>query len=356
MADTHFGARGDSQLFLNQAVLFFENIFIPHLLKEKIDTVIHFGDIVDRRKYINFQVLHVVRNRILSLFKKHGITIHLIIGNHDTYYKNSQKVNAPSELFSDLDFLKIYTEPQEVVFDGTPILFVPWITDETEEAAHNLLENSRATVACGHFQITGYEMFNGIFSSEGMSQTVFSKFEAVFSGHFHHKSKHGNISYLGSPYELTFNELESRKGFHIFDTDTLKVAFIRNNNRMFYKHVYNDADKSLEEVLDFDGNVYTDKFVKIVVEHKENGFFFDAFVEEIRRQNPHDISIVDFTEMDFSDAEIDENHETHNTMDILFDQIDNLKSAYIKTPDERNILKELMHKLYLEAHEMDATT
>ena len=343
-------------MFLDQSVKFFENIFIPYLLKKKIDTVIHFGDLVDRRKYINFQVLHVIRNRILSLFEKNKITMHLIIGNHDTYYKNSQKVNAPSELFADLEFLKIYTEPQEVVFDGTPILFVPWITDETQEQATNLLSTSQSNIVCGHFQITGYEMFSGIYSTEGMSHTVFSNFEAVFSGHFHHKSKQGNIHYLGSPYELTFNELDARKGFHVFDTTTSKLTFIKNDNRMFYKHVYNDKDLSLEEVLDFDSSIYTDKFVKIVVEHKENGFFFDAFVEEIRRSNPHDFSIVDLTEMDFSEATIDDNYETHNTMDILFDQIDNLKSAYIKTPAERNVLKELMQKLYLEAHEMDSST
>ena len=334
-------------------MLFFENIFIPYLLTNKIDTVIHLGDLVDRRKYINYQVLHVIRQKILRLFEKHKITIHLIIGNHDTYYKNSKKINAPESLFPDLKFLKIYTEPQKILFD-VPVLFIPWITEETSELSMQLLDDHSVKTVFGHFQITGYEMYKGIISTEGMNSSTFSHFDNVFSGHFHHKSHVGNIHYLGSPYELTFNELESIKGFHVFDTITNELEFIPNENRMFYKHVYNDLKKELNELLQFDFSVYNEKFVKIVVEHKENVFFFDTVLEEIRKQNPHEISIIDFTEIEFNENPVEYGDELHDTMHILFKCIDNIQSSYIKSDHERNVLKELMQKLYLKAHEMES--
>ena len=49
ITDTHWGARNDSQVFSNYFAKFYENVFFPTLEKRGIRTVIHMGDIVDRR-------------------------------------------------------------------------------------------------------------------------------------------------------------------------------------------------------------------------------------------------------------------------------------------------------------------
>jgi DNA repair exonuclease SbcCD nuclease subunit len=41
----------------------------------------------------------------------------------------------------------------------------------------------------------------------------FRKFDTVMSGHFHHKSDDGQIYYLGTPYEIYWNDWEDKKGF-----------------------------------------------------------------------------------------------------------------------------------------------
>jgi DNA repair exonuclease SbcCD nuclease subunit len=51
----------------------------------------------------------------------------------------------------------------------------------------------------------------------------FLKFELVMSGHFHTKSQKGNITYLGNTYQMYWNDYADQRGFHIFDTDTLKL-------------------------------------------------------------------------------------------------------------------------------------
>ena len=57
LTDTHFGARNDSLIFSDFFRKFYENIFFPTLKERGIRKVIHLGDVVDRRKFINFKTL-----------------------------------------------------------------------------------------------------------------------------------------------------------------------------------------------------------------------------------------------------------------------------------------------------------
>ena len=52
--DTHAGARGDSLLFNEFFFKFWEGTFFPYLKENNIKQIIHLGDVVDRRKYINY--------------------------------------------------------------------------------------------------------------------------------------------------------------------------------------------------------------------------------------------------------------------------------------------------------------
>ena len=62
--DTHFGARNDSNIFDEYFYKFYDNIFFPYLKEHNIKTLIHLGDIVDRRKFINYRIAHKCRNRL----------------------------------------------------------------------------------------------------------------------------------------------------------------------------------------------------------------------------------------------------------------------------------------------------
>ena len=56
--DTHFGCRNDSPAFIKYQNRFYDELFFPYLIENKIDTLIHLGDVVDRRKFINFNTAH----------------------------------------------------------------------------------------------------------------------------------------------------------------------------------------------------------------------------------------------------------------------------------------------------------
>ena len=57
IGDTHFGARNDSHVFLEYFMKFFGEVFFPYIETHNINTIIHLGDFLDRRKFVNFQTI-----------------------------------------------------------------------------------------------------------------------------------------------------------------------------------------------------------------------------------------------------------------------------------------------------------
>ena len=96
--DTHFGARNDSLIFDDYFHKFYDDIFFPYIKEHNIKTLVHLGDIVDRRKFINYKIAHNFRHKFLQRLWSEKIDTHIIIGNHDIYFRNTNKVNAVQEL------------------------------------------------------------------------------------------------------------------------------------------------------------------------------------------------------------------------------------------------------------------
>ena len=304
ITDTHFGARNDSQIFTEHFMKFYDKVFFPYLEENDITTLIHLGDLVDRRKYINYVTLNTVRRDFIFKLGDMGIDTHIIIGNHDTYYKNTNKINAVQELFTTLEGV------QE-----------PWIYEE----------------------VTGYSMYRGLVCEHGLSKKTFNKFDMVLSGHFHYKNGDGHIQYLGTPYELMWSDVDDPKGFYVFDTDTRDMNFIVNPYKIFYKILYNDLEN---EYLNRDYDEYENSYVKVIVVEKEDSYKFDLFLDRLYSFNPYDVTIIeDPLEILDTAGELD---EAEDTMTILSKYIDGLELTVDKTR-----LDSLMKTLYLEAVEIE---
>ena len=93
VTDTHFGARNDHDHFNNYFYEFYENIFFPYLKEHNIDTCIHLGDVMDRRKFVSYKIAKDFREKFCETFVTNDIKVHMIVGNHDTYFKNTNDVN-----------------------------------------------------------------------------------------------------------------------------------------------------------------------------------------------------------------------------------------------------------------------
>ena len=53
---------------------------------------------VDRRKFINHNTAHNFKLKFWNKIDELNLDTHVIIGNHDTYYKNTNEINALQNL------------------------------------------------------------------------------------------------------------------------------------------------------------------------------------------------------------------------------------------------------------------
>jgi DNA repair exonuclease SbcCD nuclease subunit len=325
VTDTHWGVRNDNSAFHRYFDKFYSEVFFPYLRENGINDIIHLGDIVDRRKYINFISARALRKQFIEPALAE-FNLHVIIGNHDTYYKNTNSVNAMEELFWMNTYHNFcwYESAEEVSFGDCKILFVPWICADNHKSTMELIDSTEATIAFGHLELAGFAMYRGHQAMDGENPNVFEKFDLVASGHYHTRSNQGNIHYLGAPCEYTWSDFNDPRGFHIFDTETRELTFVQNPITMFKKIFYDDDDLTLEEIMDFDTSAYKDTIVKVVVKSKNNPYWFDMFIDKLETSGTVDLQVVeDHMNLNLEDEQ-DIVDEAEDTLTILKKYVSNL--------------------------------
>ena len=344
ITDQHFGARNDSPQFLDYYEKFYNETFFPKLVEEKITTLLILGDTFDRRKYMNFYTLKRAKEMFFDKLANMNITVHMLAGNHDTYFKNTNDVNSIDLVLREYDNINVIDHPTTIYVDDKPICMMPWICPENYDDSMETLKDTDATICMGHLEISGFAMHRGMQSQEGLDRAIFRKFAATFSGHYHHKSSIDGVHYLGNPYELTWQDYNDPRGFHLFDLDNGNLTFVQNPNVMFHRIIYDDKAETIKEIDSKDLKPYTNTYVKVVVINKTNPYLFDKFMNNLYNVNPSDITIAeDFTELgDITDDDVD---QAEDTITIL--------NKYVDTITEENIdntkLKTLLRELYVEA-------
>ena len=340
ISDTHYGARKGSKLFHDYFEKFYNDVFFPTIDKEGIDTVIHMGDAFDSRKGIEFKSLKWAKRVVFDPLKERGITMHLMVGNHDAYYKNTNEINAVDLLLKEYDNVEVYSSPTEVSVGDLPILFLPWINEQNEKETNNIIKKTKCPVAMGHLELNGFVATPGHIMEHGHDARAFNKFEKVFSGHYHSRSDNGTVYYLGNPYEMFWNDVESPRGFTIFDTESLEHQSINNPHRLFYKIFYEDTDHQT-----FNTSEYENKIVKVIVRKKTDTKKFEKFIDKLYTSGVADLKIVENFQLD--ESEEFEAEESEDTMSILSRYIDESETELNKT-----VIQSLIKEIYQEACEV----
>lgn len=344
LGDTHFGCRGDSVEFHKYFQKFYDNIFFPYLIGNKIDAIIQLGDLFDRRKYINFNTLYLSRKYFFNKLKEHKIKMITLLGNHDVAYKNTLEVNSSGLLLNDYSEVRVIDDFATLMIGNIKIDIVPWICDDNEAHIFEAMKKSGAEICMGHFEIDGFAMDRGNIHHGGLDRKALSKYDVVLSGHFHHRSSADNIHYVGTPYEMTWADYDDPRGFHIFDTATRELEFVCNVFTMFHKVYYDDTTQDFEHWKKYDYDSLKESFVKIVVVNKTNPYMFDTVVDNLYKASVSDISIVE----DFTDTSIVDDDE-------LIDQAEDTMTIINKTVDalsvdiDKNQLKNVLKEIYIES-------
>jgi DNA repair exonuclease SbcCD nuclease subunit len=338
ITDTHWSARKSSRLFHDYFELFYKNVFFPTLEQYGITTVIHMGDAFDSRKSIDFWGLDWTRRVVLEPLSSYDV--HMVVGNHDIFLRNSNKINSPELLLKDYKNIKTYSEPTEIKVGDLGILLLPWINSENSERSLKMIQKTKCKVVMSHLELNGFSPYKGHIMDSGMDATIFNNFKKVFSGHYHTRSDNGTVYYLGNPYEIYWNDVNDTRGFTIFDTETLEHFPVNNPYRMFYNIYYEDTPYQT-----FDIREYENKIVRVIVRKKSNQKHFEKFIDKLYTANVAELKIVE--NFQIQDIEEFEAFESEDTFSIL--------QRYVNESEcdlNKNTITNILEEVYKEALEM----
>jgi DNA repair exonuclease SbcCD nuclease subunit len=316
VTDTHLGIHKSSDLWHDITYNLFAEIH-DFCIKNEIRTIIHLGDFFHDRKSLNTKT-QFYAHKIAKLFETVGM-MYIIVGNHDTYYKNTIQPNS-------LEFLKKYPKIRivEEVTHIDELVLCPW----------GQLPAMQGGYCCGHFELKGFHMNNSYVCEYGDDPSILKGFDQVYSGHFHTPSTQGNVTYLGSAFPQTFHDVNSPRGFYVFNNGRLDFIEYKNSPK-FIKVTSENFNE-----YDLNGNI-----VKLTFMQDYGNVENQRLIDEVHLLNPLklNISFENIVEGadELTDVKIDESLMDHREIVTKF--IDDTRG--LPKNVKKNVLKQMILKL-----------
>ena len=336
IGDTHFGARNSNSIVEYWQRKFYEEVFWPYIEKNGIKTIIQTGDWFDNRKWLNIQSIAFQKEVFVKPSQKLGVNVHVIVGNHDIPLRHSLTNNSVRQILEHEKNFSVYDKIETVEFEDRKITFMPWVCKENEEESFSVIKEG-GDIVVGHFEIQGALMHPGSFSLEGIQYANFSKWKNVISGHFHAQSENENVHYIGTPYQMSWNDSTTKHGFWIFDTTSGSKTFIENNFRYFNRFVWNNSD-----IDSFDMTNLKSSYVKINVVKKNDFEAFEKFIDKVNFHSPFEVKITESFE-DWNAENVDDLISVQSTQELIAEYVDDVAA------NNAEEIKNLMLQIYNEA-------
>lgn len=283
VSDLHLGIKKGADVFLDNQIRYFVDELVPYLKKNDIKHVFMLGDIYDNRNHINVKV----KNKAYELFAQHlaPFEIWMVIGNHDTYFRNSTSVHS-LKFFKAFSNIHVVEDVERIELANRSMLMVPWQTDTSAFAARVAAKNFYCDICMGHFDINGFRQNKNHICNEGFnSELFFLNYGLTFSGHFHTRSslKRGKLEivYIGAPYHLDRSDVGEERGACIVDLDNLTYEYVNSKNTIRYVSVEFPQRITAKMIA---GNI-VDVVVKIDREHYDENKLH-KYVQKIESFKP----------------------------------------------------------------------
>jgi DNA repair exonuclease SbcCD nuclease subunit len=299
LGDLHFGVRSDSPLVLKFQEKFLEFFFND--LKEKgVNLFVQLGDMFDRRKFVEFYTLKRYREMFEGNLRNFDINAICLVGNHDSYYRNSLEINS-LKLLCNSPHIRVIDEVTSLSFIPDvrqPVVKVdlfPWICESNRDQFEKMIE-SPGRYALGHFEFEGFWMYPGVPCTHGVSKELMKGYKRVYSGHFHTRSEKDNIRYVGSPLDYTMSDCGDPKYHVILDLKTGEEEWVENKVAIIHHRVNFDNFDSLKGKL-------TDCRLKVEFPIDVSDKQVSEFLTLLREEKPSHIEVDPREEYDSEELE-----------------------------------------------------
>lgn len=195
--DIHFGGKGNSKLF-NEDIINFFDWFTKESQARGCEKCIILGDWHDSRSSINVLTLNYSLKALKKLNDSFEHT-YIITGNHDLFYREKREIHSLI-VGEGLDNITVIDTPTEM----GDVYFLPWLVEEEWKDC----VKSKSKYIMGHLELPGFKMNAMIDCPDhgGLSGKHFKNQEYVFTGHFHKRQYKDNIHYIGNPFGHNYGD------------------------------------------------------------------------------------------------------------------------------------------------------
>lgn len=228
VSDIHIGVHQNSALW-HEITIDWAKWLAKELKDKNIHDIMICGDLFHYRDEIAVNTIQVA-TEVLNIWRDFNIGI--LIGNHDSYYKDKVDVNSLS-ILSGWNNITIFDTVTTLQCFGRELTFCPWGTEVYEIP-------DTSDIVFGHFEIQSFKLNAFKVCDHGLNtDDLLAKGRLVLTGHFHtreeRKYETGDIVYLGNPFQMDFGDVGQSKGYYILDIENSKYEF--NENKISPKHI-----------------------------------------------------------------------------------------------------------------------
>lgn len=360
ISDTHFGSKTFNKAIFERMIAYFEQVFFPYVLKQKIKHVIHLGDLVHNRNLMDNWIDGQLKKRFFRWFENNQIELTCLVGNHDSYFKNTIRHNWQQANLREFEYVTVIEEITTKWIDEVNFGFVPWIT--APKQLTQFPSPQKIDILAGHFEINGALMQGTMHSKVGLEYSLFKNYKTVLSGHFHATSLRDNVRYIGTQYQMNWSDYGNKKGFWILKKNK-KMEFIENGWSPKYLKLYYVEDRQGEILLKLGGinkNLKTVSFeeareyaaknyIKFIVKRYDNQDLLERYFEQIGKESLDRIEIINessiIEDFDFEKFEETMNEEDTDLLSIVEKYIHNSQFSQDLDKDSLiHIVQELYNK------------
>ena len=359
IGDQHIEARNGSDAWRK----FFKEYLLVYVLgyckDNKIKHVISMGDFLDIRRSLLGEDMYWLVTEFIPLVAEYGITYHIIQGNHSQIRKDSNLLTWDDWIARESlpygSCVKAYTTPQDLVLGDTTFAILPWVNNSSHDITVEYINNTEATVALGHLELANFSMGGSLCKHGTLDTALLSKFENTYSGHFHNESESGCIKYLGTPYDLTWQDhLDCTvKGIYTFGLLTNELTFIPNPEgmSMFTVLEYNYTNiasakegKKWHDTSFLEDNLnLLNKVIHINVTDRSDAPHFTKFIKTLRSVVCIDYTVIDTTQETIIDfEEVSAKDFKVSPIEILLNKVNDI--AYYEDDESKEIRYESICK------------
>lgn len=183
---------------LKLAILKAESLNIPLVIA---------GDLNDTKAIIRAEVA----NRLITLIKNTYIKVYIIVGNHDLVHEKGKE--------NGLNYLEQYADIINTLTYVDGIGYLLAYQSDKEDVERVLSSIPKGSQIIMHQGVLGAHMGDYIVDRSSIDTDKLKDYK-VISGHYHRHQTIGTVTYIGSPYTITFGEAnDGPKGFLVLNDD-----------------------------------------------------------------------------------------------------------------------------------------